>query len=65
MPSLIRALLAGSAVLAACGGGDGAPDAGPEANPRLVILDPPGDALGLPFGGTATLRVRYETDGGE
>jgi hypothetical protein len=65
MSSLIRALLAGSALLAACGGGDGAPDAGPEANPRLVILDPPGDSIGLAFGGTTTLRVRYETDAGE
>src|SRR5688572_19253276 len=65
MSSLIRALLVGSALLAACGGGGDAPDAGPEANPRLVILDPPGDSVGLAFGGTATLRVRYETDAGE
>jgi len=68
---LIRLALAGSAWLAlvsaaGCGGSDGgAPDAGVTANPRLVILDPPGDALGLPFAGSATLRVRYQTGAGE
>ncbi len=63
-PSLFSALLLGSALLAACGGDGGAPDAG-TGNPRLVILDPPGDALGLAFAGQTTLRVRYETDAGD
>jgi len=51
----------------ACGGDDdpGHPDAGAEISARLVILEPPGDAIGLMFGDGATLRVRYETDAGE
>ncbi len=52
----------------ACGGGDDDDDdrdAGATAAARLVILDPPGDAIGLPPGGGAALRVRYETLDGE
>ncbi|MBT8491743.1 MAG: Ig-like domain-containing protein [Deltaproteobacteria bacterium] len=54
------------AVVGACGD-DGSPppaDGGPEQN-RLEVLDPPGDAIGLPFGASTTLRVRYSNGNDE
>ncbi|RMH42145.1 MAG: hypothetical protein D6689_09000 [Deltaproteobacteria bacterium] len=55
-----------AALAAACGGGGDPPmpDAGAPPAARLVILDPPSDSIGLPFGGTVALRVRYERDEG-
>lgn len=50
----------------ACGDNIGATsqDGGP-GNARLVILMPPGDALGLKYGDRITLRARYENSAGE
>ncbi len=42
-----------------CDGDDAATDAGSPRNFSLIILDPPGDSIGLAFGGRATLRVLY------
>jgi hypothetical protein len=40
------------------------PDAGTSENARLVILDPPGEAIGLALSASETLRVRYESASG-
>lgn len=44
---------------AACGDDDDAagPDGGGQS--QLIVLDPPGDSIGLPFHGQITLRVQY------
>jgi len=50
----------------ACGGGGQAgEDAATARNNRLVVLDPPGESIGLAFGASMDLRVRYETETGE
>jgi hypothetical protein len=63
--SLLRSLwiTASAALLVAACGGDDAPDAdaGTGTSAELLILDPPGDSLGLPFRAEATMRVRYQT----
>lgn len=56
--------LAGGAFGCGGGGGIAAPDGGDQIVARLVVLDPPGDSLGLSFGTSVTLRVRYELDDG-
>jgi len=51
---------------AACGGGSGAPgDGGPAPVAHLVVLDPPSESIGLSYGESVTLRVRYEYEDGE
>lgn len=49
-----------------CGSGGGVlgPDGGAQVVARLVVLDPPGESVGLSFGARVTLQVRYELDGG-
>ncbi len=51
---------------AACGGGSGNPggDAGAGPVAHLVVLDPPSQSIGLSYGESVTLRVRYEYDDG-
>ncbi|HLU65208.1 MAG TPA: hypothetical protein VKZ63_02995 [Kofleriaceae bacterium] len=65
---LLRTAAAGSvllpaacALLAAACGDDGQGPATPDAGAlsSLAVLDPPGESIGLPFHGEATLRVLY------
>lgn len=51
---------------AACGGGsgNGGGDAGAGPVAHLVVLDPPSQSIGLSYGESVTLRVRYEYEDG-
>lgn len=61
---LVVVLACASGGCGGCGDDDTAPDASPSANHTLRVLDPPGDSIGLAFGGRETLRVLYADPGG-
>jgi hypothetical protein len=61
----VRSAAAGALLAAACGGGGASPDAGTLPPPRLEVLSPPGDQIGVAPGDAVTLRVRLTTAAGE
>jgi len=61
----VRSAAAAALLAASCGGGSGGPDAGTAAPPRLEVLTPPGDQIGVAPGTGVTLRVRLTTAAGE